>query len=158
MACRLIPHPPNLTPVGACALFGGACFADRRAAFLLPLSAMALSDAVLGFHALTLVVYACFVIEVALGLWLRPRRHALPIAGATLLGSCLFFAITNAACWISFYPRTLAGLAACYGAAVPFFTNTLLGDAFFVSLLFGTLAVAEGRFPVLRERVIPVPA
>jgi hypothetical protein len=106
---------------------------------------MALGDAVLGCHALTLVVYACFMIEVAHRRWLRSRRHALPIFGAMLLGFC-------------FYPRTLAGLTACYVAAVPFFANTLLGDAFFVSLLFGTLAVAEGRVPALRERAIPVPA
>jgi hypothetical protein len=158
MASRLLPPPPHFTPVGACALFGGASFADRRVAFLLPLAGMVLGDVVLGFHALTPVVYTCFALEVAIGLWLRPRRRILPIAGATLLGSCLFFAITNAACWILFYPRTPAGLIACYVAAVPFFANTLLGDAVFASLLFGTLAVAEGRFPALRERAIPVSA
>ena len=38
---RLMPHPPNMTPIGAMALFGGACFASRRIACLLPLAAIA---------------------------------------------------------------------------------------------------------------------
>ena len=37
---RLVPHPPNVTPIAAMALFGGACFRDRRLAYLLPLAAM----------------------------------------------------------------------------------------------------------------------
>jgi hypothetical protein len=37
-ASRLIPHPPNFTPLGAIALFGGACFADKRLAFVVPLA------------------------------------------------------------------------------------------------------------------------
>src|SRR3989442_11340611 len=39
-ASRLVPHPPNLTPIAAMALFGGAYFPDKRAAFLVPLAAM----------------------------------------------------------------------------------------------------------------------
>ena len=33
---RLLPHPPNFTPLGALALFGGAQFKSRWAAFLVP--------------------------------------------------------------------------------------------------------------------------
>ncbi|MFN3920557.1 MAG: DUF6580 family putative transport protein, partial [Methylohalobius sp.] len=47
-ASRLIPHPPNFTPIGAMALFGGACFADRHAAFAVPLAGMWLSDLMIG--------------------------------------------------------------------------------------------------------------
>ena len=47
-ATRLLPHPPNVTSLTALALFGGACFGDRRLAFAVPLLALALSDAVLG--------------------------------------------------------------------------------------------------------------
>lgn len=49
---RLIPHPPNFTPVGVMALFGGACLAGRRLAFVLPLAALFLSDLFLGLHVL----------------------------------------------------------------------------------------------------------
>lgn len=47
---RLIPHPPNFTPIGAIAIFSGASFADRRIAMLVPLLAMLVSDLFLGFH------------------------------------------------------------------------------------------------------------
>ncbi len=43
----------------------------------------------------------------------------------------------------------------CYAAAIPFFQNTLLGDAFYSAALFGSLAGAETRFPQLRTRTRP---
>ncbi len=33
---RLIPHPPNFAPIAAMALFGGAYFSKKWAAFLVP--------------------------------------------------------------------------------------------------------------------------
>ena len=45
---RVIPHPPNFSPIEAVALFGGAYFAKRHWALLVPLAAMFLSDLVLG--------------------------------------------------------------------------------------------------------------
>ncbi len=151
---RLVPHPPNFTPIGAIALFGGASFADRRAAFLVPLAAMFASDLVLGIHLLLPVVYACFAFNVVLGWWLRPRRRPLPIAFATVLGLCVFFVVTNTACWALWYPRTLAGLVTCYVAAIPFFKNTVLGDSLYTAGLFAALALAERLVPALCERAL----
>ena len=148
---RLVPHPPNFTPVGAMALFGGACLADRRFALLVPLAALFLSDLFLGLHILIPVVYGSFALNVLLGRWLRSRRTVASTATVALIGSVQFFAVTNFACWLLYYPPTAEGFAACYVAAVPFFQNTVLGDAVFVTALFGTLAVAERGFPVLRE-------
>src|SRR5690606_11388371 len=45
---RLLPHPPNFSPVEAVALFGGAYFASRAWAIAVPLIAMFLSDLALG--------------------------------------------------------------------------------------------------------------
>ena len=45
---RLLPHPPNCSPVEAMALFGGAYFANRAWAIFVPLIAMVLSDIALG--------------------------------------------------------------------------------------------------------------
>jgi hypothetical protein len=151
---RLIPHPPNFTPIGAMALFGGACFADRRLAFLLPLTALFLSDLVLGLHVLIPVVYGSFALSVLLGCWLRSRRTMVTTAAVTLAGSVQFFLVTNFACWLLWYPHTAEGLVACYVAAIPFFQNTLMGDAAFATALFGGLALAEWRFPTLRERTV----
>jgi hypothetical protein len=47
------------------------------------------------------------------------------------------------------YPHDIAGLEACYVAAIPFFQNTLAGDLFYVTLLFGGLRVAELLVPTL---------
>jgi hypothetical protein len=44
----------------------------------------------------------------------------------------------------------MAGLEACYVAAIPFFQNTLAGDLFYASLLFGGFAVAERVIPSLK--------
>ena len=49
-ALRLVPHPPNFTPIGAMALFSGAYIGRRALAFVAPLAAMLLSDAILGFY------------------------------------------------------------------------------------------------------------
>src|SRR3546814_14806183 len=45
---RLLPHPPNFSPVQAMALFGGAWVARRQFALLVPLLAMLVSDELLG--------------------------------------------------------------------------------------------------------------
>jgi hypothetical protein len=152
-ASRLIPHPPNFTPIAAMALFGGAYISDKRLAFGLPLAALLLSDAMLGFYHGMIWVYGSFALIVCLGLQLQSRRRLLPIAATALAGSVLFFALTNFGVWISdgLYPRTLEGLAACYVAAIPFFQNTIAGDLVYTALLFGGFAFAEKKFPVLRE-------
>jgi hypothetical protein len=69
-----------------------------------------------------------------------------------LAGSCLFFLVTNFAVWAggSLDPLTPEVLAACYAAAIPFFCNALLGDAFYATVLFGVWALAEAGVPALR--------
>jgi hypothetical protein len=162
---RLIPHPPNVTPVAAMALFGGAFLASRRLAYFLPLAAMLLSDVVLG---VTLygkavffsqpVVYACLLATVAMGKLIRDRRSPLHVGVVTLASSVLFFVVTNFSVWASGhrYPKTLAGLESCYVAAIPFFRNSLTGDMAFVAVLFGGFALLETYAVSLRERPMPL--
>jgi hypothetical protein len=151
-ALRIAPHPWNFTPVGAMALFSGAVLKDRRLAFLFPLLTLFLGDIFIGFHKLMFVVYASFLINVAIGLWLRDRRSFARISLATLLGAIQFFLVTNFAVWqfLSGFPHTASGLAACYISGIPFFWNTLAGDAFYAALFFGTYAFAERLFPALQ--------
>lgn len=153
---RLIPHPPNFSPIAAMALFGGAAFADKRAAFLMPLAGLFLSDLVLGFYAITPVVYGSFALIVCLGFWVRRRRSVGRIAGAAMMSALLFFVVTNFGVWAmgQLYPPTPAGLVACYVAAIPFFQNTLLSNLSYSALLFGGLAIAENRFATLREDAV----
>jgi hypothetical protein len=169
-ATRLLPHLPNMTSITAVALFGGAYFSNRWLAFLVPLVALLLSDIALGiywswsimaFQPHMEVQYLTFALIVAMGLGLRGRMTAGRIAGATLASALVFFVLTNFGEWIfqPLYPKTLAGLIACYVAAIPFFGNTLIGDAIYTVLLFGGFRLLESRFLMLREpQVASLPA
>jgi Family of unknown function (DUF6580) len=156
-ALRLLPHWPNFTPIAALALFGGAHFADRRAAFAVPLAAMVLSDLVLGLHATLPFVYGAFLAVVGLGLLLRTGRTVLRVGGAALAASLGFFVVTNLGAWAvgGLYPLSAAGLAAAFTAALPFYAPTLAGDLFYTAVLFGGFALAQRALPALRE---PAPA
>jgi hypothetical protein len=175
---RLLPHPPNFAPIAAMALFGGACFREKTLAFGVPLLGMILSDLAIdlrlidlhwympvGYSPLSsdwgwekvmhkLLIYGAFAASVGLGFLLQRRRTLLPIAGATLASSLLFFTVTNFGAWLvdPAYPRTFAGLYECYYAGVPFWRDgTLPGDVFYVTVLFGGLALAEKWVPATRE-------
>jgi hypothetical protein len=157
---RLLPHAPNFTPLLAMALFGGACFSDKRAAFLVPLTGMFLSDLVLGFHALMPIVYGSFALIVCLGFWLSRHRGTLQVALAATASSLWFFVATNGGVWAigSMYPHTISGLSECYVMAIPFFWTTLTSSLLYSALLFGGLRLAEMRFSSLGEAPVPVGA
>lgn len=146
---RLIPHPPNFSPLIAMALFAGASLSDRRLALIVPLAAMLLSDLLLGFHGTMLFVYAAIALVVLGGRWLGARRSPGLLTGAAVGGSLLFFAVSNLGVWLSggLYPLSGAGLLACFIAALPFLHTTFLS-----TLLYGGLFVAVERWAVSREK------
>ena len=154
-ALRLVPHPPNFTPIGAMALFSGAYLGRRGAvALAVPLGALFLSDLVLGFYRGMPTVYFSVALIVIIG-WVALRRVSpIRVGGAAVASSVLFFVLTNFGMWLSsgFYPRTLAGLEACYIAAIPFFQNTVAGDLFYAAVLFAGFALLERTVPALRSR------
>ena len=153
-AMRLLPHPPNFSPIAAMALFGGAYLPRRALGFAAPFGALILSDIMLGgFYPGWNFVYLAFGLTVLIGWLVAKRRTALTIAGAAVASSVLFFVLTNFGMWLfsGFYPLTWQGLGACYVAAIPFFQNTLAGDLVFTALLFGGFAIAERMLPALRQ-------
>ena len=154
-ALRLVPHPPNFSPIDAMALFSGAYLGRRALAFVAPLGALLLSDAILGFYHGQATVYFSVALIVMMGMIALQRRSALRIGITAVASSILFFVITNFGMWLfsGFYPRTMAGFEACYVAAIPFFQNTIAGDLFYATLLFGGFRVAELLAPRLREGV-----
>ena len=164
-AARLLPHPPNFTPIGAMALFGGVYFARKEVAFAVPLAAMFLSDLALGViqygHAIWRpmpFVYIGFFVTVLLGRIIHSNPRPARIIAATLGGSVLFYVISNFGVWVggSLYPRTLDGMITCYVAAIPFFRNMLAANVFYTAVLFGGFAFAERFFRVLREQPVLV--
>ena len=151
---RLLPHPPNFVPITALALFGGV-YLDKKHTFIVPIAAMLISDYFIGFYTGMLWVYGSFLAIGLLGLWLRNHQCIVRTIASTLAGSVLFFAVTNFGVWISSqvtYPHTVTGLVECYGAAIPFFRNTLLGDAVYVGALFGLYEFAKRFIPALHRQ------
>ena len=152
---RLLPHPPNFSPIAAIALFSGAYLPRRALAFAAPIAALLLSDLALGFYPELIFVYLSVAATVLIGWAVSKRKTVLRIGAAALASSVLFYVVTNFGVWlvVDFYPKTLAGLVACYVAAIPFFQNTVAGDLFFTVLLFGGFAMAERLVPALRPPV-----
>jgi hypothetical protein len=140
---RLLPHPQNVAPIAAMALAGGV-YLDKKLGLILPLAALFVSDLFIGFYPILFFVYGSFLVIGMIGLWLKSHKKPLPVLGATLFGSIIFFLVTNFGVWIvgpEMYPRTLAGLSECYVAAIPFFRNTVLGDLAYTGVLFGLFEV-----------------
>ncbi len=143
--------PYNFTPVAAIALFGGAMFRNRLMAFVLPLAIMIISDLFIGFHSSMLAVYAAFLIVVLIGRGISESPTMLKSLGGAVLGSVLFFLITNAAAWwvLPEYTKDLSGLMNSYVAGIPFFRGTFAGDLLFTTIFFGSYKLAGMRFPQL---------
>jgi hypothetical protein len=164
---RVLPHPPNFSPVAAIALFGGAYFANRAWALVVPLLGLLLSDLALaslngGSYASWLggadmwLVYGCIALTTAMGFGLRGRVGGGSVLGYSLAGSVLFFLVTNFAAWLggSMYPQTAAGLLAAYAAGIPFFQWSVLGTLFYAALLFGGFSLLRAQVPALRAQTV----
>lgn len=150
LVVSLMPHPWAFTPIAACLLFFGAKMPRKQ--FWAPLVMLAAADVVLtklvyqyplsGDHFIT---WGWYVAMLFLGSWLSNNANLVKLAGASLTASVSFFFVSNFAVWAvwSMYPKTLAGLAQCYAAGVPFFRFTPIADLLFTVALFGTAAAIE---------------
>ena len=138
-ATRLIPHPPNFTPIIAMGLFGGAYIHNRSLAVLIPIGAMFLSDLFLGFHGTVYFVYGSLLLVTILGMIFINKITITNCTVAVLSSSFLFFISTNLGVWLtsSYYPKNIEGILACYTMALPFFGNTLAGTLLYSSIMFG---------------------
>lgn len=137
---RLLPHPANVAPITAIALFAGI-YSARRAAILAPLLAMFLSDLIIGFYdwQMMIVVYSSFFLAGTIGILIQKKKSFATIALGTLGASIFFFLATNAAVWYfgTMYSHDFSGLMNSYQMAIPFFRNSLLGDIFYTAVLIG---------------------
>jgi hypothetical protein len=145
---RLIPHPMNFAPITAIALFGGVYF-NGKFSPILPLAALLISDLFLGFYEGIVWVYGSFLLVVAIGLLIRRYKTVPVVFGATIAGSLLFFLITNFGVWQAglFYTKDFSGLIECYAAAIPFYRNSVMGDLFYVTVMFGVYEMAMKYLP-----------
>ena len=157
---RFLPHVLHTAAWGVTALGGGLLFTgsrwDRSTRWQAALAvlAIAVSDWVLTtgvygypFHASAYVAtWAWYgLVCVAASAWLYRRASAARVAVAALASSTGFFLLSNGMVWAggTMYPRTMAGLAACYTAGLPFYRNDALSTVAVCILLFGLPAVAR---------------
>jgi len=145
---RLLPHPPNFTPMAAIALFAGFIFLKRYMAVIAVVVTMLLTDyfafgylAAEWFASKSMwVVYLALLFPVVFKNFLQKKLGLFRVAGAALASSTVFFIATNFAVWAfsPMYEKTLEGLVLCYTMAIPFFQNTVAGDLIWSGVIFGT--------------------
>jgi len=148
-ASRVMPHPWNLTPMIAVALFAGARIARWQLAGLAVIGCLALGDLLLGTFAYSgfYWVYGAFLAVVAIGRVVRARTGVLAPVIAALGAGFVFFAVTNLAVFAGdLYPHSWAGLVADFTAALPFYRNQVVGDVAFTAALFGVHAAATSLY------------
>lgn len=148
VAWRLINYryqlAPNLEIVTASSLVAAVWY-GRRYGLLVPLAIMAASDALIGNTAIMAFTWSAFAVIGLAGTWLsRLRGNTAKLvaasAGAAIASSLFFFVFTNFGVWLlqdgSMYPKTWAGLAACYVAGIPFYRTMLAGNIMLVPTFF----------------------
>jgi hypothetical protein len=137
----IIDLPPNFAPIAAIALFSGSYFANKKLAIIVPIVAMLISDAFIGFYNpfVMISVYLCFILSAVIGFYIKKNKNLTNIIGGALLSSVIFYLVTNYAVWAfsSIYAPTFSGLIQSYIMAIPFFKWTLLGDLSYVAVMFG---------------------
>ena len=141
---RLVPHAPNVTPLGGSCLFAGSRVAGLWA-YLLPLAVMIATDPFVGGYTSTSpVIYGAFLINVWIGRRMLRSVTPMRVGGAAFACSLQFFVLTVFASWAAgvahhsaFFAPGFAGLMSTYIAALPFWGRTLAGDLLFSGALFG---------------------
>jgi len=164
---RMIPHPPNFTPIIAIALLASHVFKNKWIVILTPLMAMWISDLVLNnyrytghhdggflvFSSSSLWVYGPIICIALLGTVLIKKVKISNIALSSISGSLIFFLVSNFGVWISgtMFPKSLFGFVACYTAALPYFGNALVGDLVYCTILFTSYSLAFSGGIVLHK-------
>ncbi len=162
---RMIPHIPNFSPLGAIGLFGAAYFSKKWQAFLIPIIATWLSDLFINnviyaqyyteftwFYEGFYWQYGSYFLITLAGIFILKKQTPQRVIAGALVSTAIFFLITNFGCWFgsTIYPQNFGGLLTCYAAGIPFLKGTLFGDLFYSVILFGTFALLQTKFPVLR--------
>ena len=125
---RIIPHPPNFTPVIALSLYLPFIFGIRSIPFCI--LGFAITDYFIGFHSLLFWTWGALAFTGYTSKFCNKIYSRIILS---FIGAITFFVISNFGVWISgtLYEISVQGLLNCYIMAIPFFTNTLLSTIFF---------------------------
>lgn len=147
---RLLPHPPNTTPVTAIAFAAGK-YVGAAWAVAIPLVVMVAADVILGFYDWKVLASVYGSVAIIGGISVLARKARPPVIILLVMASSiLFFLVTNFAVWAasSWYPPTFEGLIASYVAGLPFLRNMFIGDVLYATSLLGAF---EWLFAKLRR-------
>ena len=136
---RLIPHPPNFTPIIAVAIMSSYFFKNIYLSFATLLVSMLLADAFIGFYSNMLFVYLSLLLIVFIFHKISEKMNFKNLFICGFIGSLIFFIISNFGVWVLGspgvldlpYEKNLNGLVDCYILAIPFFGNTFLSTLIF---------------------------
>ena len=136
---RLIPHPPNFTPIIAVAIMSGYFFRNIYLSFSILLISMLLADAFIGFYNNMLFVYLSLFLIAFVFFKISKKINFKNLFIYGFVGSVIFFIISNFGVWALgspgvydiAYEKNLNGLVECYILAIPFFGNTFLSTLIF---------------------------
>ena len=136
---RLIPHPPNFTPIIAVAIVSGYFFKNINLSLLTLLIAMLISDLFIGFYENVIFVYASLLLITFVFHKISNKINFKNLFIYSFAGSLIFFIVSNFGVWALgspgvsdiVYEKSLNGLIQCYVLAIPFFGNTFLSTIIF---------------------------
>ena len=136
---RLIPHPPNFTPIIAVAIVSGYFFKNINLSLLTLLVAMLISDLFIGFYENVIFVYLSLLLITFVFHKISNKINFKNLFIYGFAGSLIFFIISNFGVWALgspgvqdiAYEKSLSGLIECYILAIPFFGNTFLSTLIF---------------------------
>ena len=136
---RLIPHPPNFTPIIAVAIMSGYFFKNINLSFLILIVAMLVSDLFIGFYENVIFVYASLLLITFVFYKIINKINFKNLFIYSFAGSLIFFIVSNFGVWALgspgvydiAYEKNLNGLVECYILAIPFFGNTFLSTVIF---------------------------
>ena len=136
---RLIPHPPNFTPIIAVAIVSGYFFKNINLSLLTLLVAMLVSDLFIGFYENVIFVYVSLLLITFVFHKISNKINFKNLFIYGFAGSLVFFVVSNFGVWALgspgvydvAYDKNLSGLIECYILAIPFFGNTFLSTLIF---------------------------
>ena len=135
---RLIPHPPNFTPIISVALMSGFLFKKINVSFLILLTTMLISDFFIGFYENMIFVYLSLAIITYASYQIALKINFINLFLFSTLSALIFYFISNFGVWLqgNLYEKNIAGLIECYILAIPFFKNTLISTIFFAYIAY----------------------
>ena len=135
---RLIPHPPNFTPLIAMGILSGYFFKNVYTSFSVMLFSMLLADVFIGFYQNMIFVYLSLFLIVFIFFKISDKVNYKNLFICSAVGSFIFFIISNFGVWFlgKNYENNIHGLISCYIAGLPFLKNSLISTIFYTYLTF----------------------